>query len=100
MFGAKERTLSPFRAERILFHSGGLLVVDKPLGVVVHGGREGSGESLVERLQAFLSATAGVAGREPYLGVHSRLDVGTSGALLFTTEPARNEEVRVGFDQK
>lgn len=92
--------MSPFRAERILFHSGGLLVVDKPLGVVVHGGREGSGESLVERLQAFLSATAGVAGREPYLGVHSRLDVGTSGALLFTTEPARNEEVRVGLDQK
>jgi len=98
MFGAKERTLSPFRAERILFHEDGLLVVDKPFGVVVHGGREGSGESLVERLSALLRAST--SAREPYLGVHSRLDVGTSGALLFTTEPARNEAVRVGLEHK
>ncbi len=90
--------MSPFRAERILFHARGLLIVDKPIGVVVHGGREGLGESLVERLGAILSPTAGK--NEPYLGVHSRLDVGTSGALLFTTDPARNAEVRAGLEGK
>lgn len=93
MFGARERTLSPWRAERILFNEEGLLVVDKQPGIVVHGGREGLGLSLVERLAAFRASSG-----ETYLGVHSRLDVGTSGALLFTTDPARNAAIRQSLE--
>lgn len=93
MFGAQERTLSPWRAERILFDEDGLLVVDKPPGIVVHGGPEDLRLSLVDRLKDFRAGSG-----QEYLGVHSRLDVGTSGALLFTTDPRRNLGVKEGLD--
>lgn len=78
-----------WRVERILFDEAGLLVVDKPAHVPVHGGDESLEHSLVQRLSTFLRA----CGRRPYLGVHSRLDQETSGALLLTTDEARNAEV-------
>ncbi len=57
-------------------------MVDKPPGLVVHGGDERLGGDLVSRLSRLLQAD----GHDGYLGVHSRLDVGTSGVLPFTTE--------------
>ena len=72
----------PFRAERIIARRDGILVVDKPPGLVVHGGDERLAGDLVSRLSALLRAQ----GHEGYLGLHSRLDVGTSGVLPLTTE--------------
>ena len=72
----------PFRAERVIARRGGVFVVDKPPGLVVHGGDERLASDLVTRLSAILRAE----GHDGYLGVHSRLDVGTSGVLPFTTE--------------
>ena len=57
-------------------------MVDSPPGLVVHGGDERLGSDLVSRLSRLLQAD----GHDGYLGVHSRLDVGTSGVLPFTTE--------------
>jgi 23S rRNA-/tRNA-specific pseudouridylate synthase len=82
--------ISPWRAERILWDQDGLLVVDKLPGIVVHGGDPSLRASLVERLNDFFSTEAEP---EPYLGVHSRLDVGTSGALLFTRDRGKNAAV-------
>ncbi|HXK18070.1 MAG TPA: class I SAM-dependent methyltransferase [Polyangiaceae bacterium] len=79
----------PFRAERILARRDGILVVDKPPGLVVHGGDEKLGGDLVTRLSALLKAD----GHDGYLGVHSRLDLGTSGVLPFTTERDVNARV-------
>ena len=86
---AFERLTVPFRDARVLFDGDGLLVVDKPAGVPVHGGDETLAADLVSRLGAWLEAR----GRDRYLGVHQRLDEGTSGVLLFTTARERNVEV-------
>lgn len=79
----------PFRAERVIARRAGIFVVDKPPGLVVHGGDERLESDLVSRLSTILRAD----GHDGYLGVHSRLDVGTSGVLPFTTERAVNARV-------
>ncbi len=78
-----------FRAERVIARRDGILVVDKPHGMVVHGGDERLEADLVSRLAAWLRSH----GHDGYLGVHSRLDVGTTGVLPLTTDRARNAEV-------
>jgi len=87
--------LPPWRVERILFDQGGLLVVDKPIHLPVHGGDETLEHSVVDRLGTFLKSR----GRRDYLGVHSRLDQETSGVLLFTTDEGRNAEVALASEK-
>ncbi len=79
----------PFRAERVIARRDGILVIDKPPGMVVHGGDERRQSDLVSRLARVLRAE----GHDGYLGVHSRLDVGTSGVLPFTTARELNARV-------
>lgn len=79
----------PFRAERVIARRDGILVVDKPPGMVVHGGDERFAADLVSRLARLLRRE----GHDGYLGVHSRLDVGTSGVLPFTTSRDANARV-------
>ena len=86
---AFEALFPAFRASRILHDQGGLLLVDKPPGVVVHGGDEQQASDLVSRLKRVLRAR----GESDYLGVHQRLDLGTSGVLAFTREPALNAAI-------
>jgi len=86
---AFERLLVPLRDGRVLEHASGLLVVDKPAGIPVHGGDEELKADLVSRLTSWLTA----AGHDGYVGVHQRLDEGTSGVLLFTSSRARNVDV-------
>lgn len=75
---------------RVLFEGAGLLVVDKPAGMLVIPGRaEGSGPSLREVLEAKL-------GRKVYV-VH-RLDRDTSGALVFALEPETHRTLSMAFE--
>lgn len=78
----------------------GILVVDKPPGMVVHGGDERFAGDLVSRLAGVLRAE----GHDGYLGVHSRLDVGTSGVLPFTTSRELNgrmaDEIERGHTER
>jgi 23S rRNA (cytosine1962-C5)-methyltransferase len=85
----------PFRAERVIARRDGILVIDKPPGLVVHGGDEHSGGDLVSRLTSLLATQ----GHDGYLGVHSRLDVGTSGVLPFTTERDANASVAAEIER-
>ena len=80
------RLFPAFRAERVLHDQGGLFVVNKPHGLVVHGGDAELGGDLVSRLKRVLRAR----GESDYLGVHQRLDTGTSGVLAFTRDAAQN----------
>jgi 23S rRNA (cytosine1962-C5)-methyltransferase len=86
----------PFRAERVIARLDGILVVDKPPGLVVHGGDERLANDLVSRLATLLTAE----GHDGYLGVHSRLDVGTSGVLPFTTERSQNAAVAAEIEAR
>lgn len=81
----------PFRAERVIARRDGILVIDKPPGLVVHGDDQHSTGDLVSRLRELLGSAE--HGHERYLGVHSRLDVGTSGVLPFTTERDVNAQL-------
>jgi 23S rRNA (cytosine1962-C5)-methyltransferase len=83
---AFEALFPAFRSQRILHDQGGLLLVDKPPGIVVHGGDEQHASDLVSRLKRVFRAR----GQGDYLGVHQRLDLGTSGVLAFTRDPALN----------
>ncbi|HET9451775.1 MAG TPA: RNA pseudouridine synthase [Aggregicoccus sp.] len=76
---------------RVLFEGAGLLVVDKPAGVLVIPGRsEDAGPSLREQLEAQL-------GRKVFV-VH-RLDRDTSGALLFALDAAVHRALSVAFEE-
>lgn len=70
------------------------LVVDKPSGVVVHGGDEELADDLVHRLEAWLRSQ----GRDTYLGVHQRLDQATSGLLFFTRRKDVNAAVAAAME--
>ncbi|HEX3773402.1 MAG TPA: pseudouridine synthase [Polyangiaceae bacterium] len=86
---AFERLFPAFREERVLYEASGLLVVNKPQGIVVHGGDAALASDLVSRLKARLRAR----GDDDYLGVHQRLDLGTSGVLAFTRDPKLNSTI-------
>jgi 23S rRNA (cytosine1962-C5)-methyltransferase len=90
-----ERALVPFRPERVLVDDEDLLVVDKPPGLAVHGGDESFPDDLVRRLALLLEAR----GSDPYLGVHQRLDKGTSGVLAFTRRRDLNARVATDFEK-
>ncbi|MBN2195830.1 MAG: class I SAM-dependent methyltransferase [Polyangiaceae bacterium] len=92
---AFERVLADWLEDRTLVSELDLLVVDKPSGVVVHGGDEGLGADLVGRLRAWFRSR----GEPEYLGVHHRLDLGASGVLLFTRSPRHNVEVARSFSE-
>jgi 23S rRNA (cytosine1962-C5)-methyltransferase len=92
-----DRLIIPFRDARVLHHEKGLLVVDKPSGIPVHGGDETLGGDLVNRLAAWLRARGG--GGDGYLGVHQRLDQGTSGVIAFTTARERNVGVARAIEE-
>lgn len=87
--------LVPWRVERILRDDDRFLIVDKPAGVVVHGGDETLADDLVHRLGGWLSAQ----GRDDYLGVHQRLDQATSGLLFFTRDRAENAAVAQAMEE-
>jgi 23S rRNA-/tRNA-specific pseudouridylate synthase len=77
--------------ERVLEDDGSLLVIDKPWGVVTHGGDTALGVDVVTRLGRWLAAR----GDDPYLGVHQRLDQDASGVLVFARSPAQNRALAV-----
>ena len=64
---------------RVLFEGEGLLAVDKPAGIAVHGG-SGVSFGVIERLRQ----TRG----DKYLELAHRLDRDTSGVLLLATKPS------------
>jgi 23S rRNA (cytosine1962-C5)-methyltransferase len=61
------------------------LVVNKPVGLPVHGGREDI-DDVVTRVSAFLRER----GEPDYLSVHSRLDQDVSGLLFFGRDRSEN----------
>jgi 23S rRNA (cytosine1962-C5)-methyltransferase len=84
---------APWLGERILENSGDLLVVDKPSGLSVHGAGLPD-HDVVSRLARVLEAR----GDSTYLGVHQRLDLGTSGVLAFVKNAELNPRVAWDFE--
>ncbi len=85
----------PFRAEWILYEDGDLIVINKPAGIPTHAPDGDRVDDAKTRLSEWLRARDG---KEPYLGIHQRLDRDTSGVLLFTKRREANPEMARQFE--
>ncbi|MGE5361624.1 MAG: RluA family pseudouridine synthase [Bacteroidales bacterium] len=77
----------------VLYEDDDLVAIAKPPGLAVHATADASRAdlfSVVRRLLAARSASGQRADGLPYLGLHHRLDAGTSGVILFTKREAAN----------
>jgi 23S rRNA pseudouridine1911/1915/1917 synthase len=82
---------------KVLAQGPGWLVVDKPSGVPVHALSPGEKGTLLSAVVARHPEIAGVGEGGLRSGVVHRLDVDTSGALLFATEEAAFRRLRAAF---
>jgi 23S rRNA pseudouridine1911/1915/1917 synthase len=82
---------------RVLAEGRGWLVVDKPPGVPVHALGPGEKGTLLSAVAARHPEIAGVGEGGLRSGVVHRLDVDTSGALLFATEEGTFRRLRAAF---
>lgn len=87
---------TPWRPAWTLRDDGALLVVDKPTGISTHGADEGRSDDVVSRLRAHWRRVS--PARDPYLGIHQRLDRDTSGVLVFATDRAANKGLAEQFE--
>jgi 23S rRNA pseudouridine1911/1915/1917 synthase len=87
----------PGAALRVLASGPGWLAVDKPAGTPVHPLEEDEGGTLLGALAALHPEIHGVGEGGLRSGVVHRLDVDTSGALLFATEEAVWQRLRHAF---
>ncbi len=90
-------------AADILFEDDDLIAVTKPAGLQVHPSADPSLDDLFSAVKRMLASRAGRFhhGRdhEPYLGIHQRLDVETSGLVLFTKSERANPGVAEQFEK-
>jgi 23S rRNA (cytosine1962-C5)-methyltransferase len=84
----------PWLGERVLADDADLIVVDKPSGIVVHGGDELLRGDVVTRVAALLASR----GEDDYLAVHQRLDKDASGVLLFVRDRGHNARLARDFE--
>jgi RluA family pseudouridine synthase len=84
----------------ILYRDRWLLAVAKPPGLLVHASADSRRADLFSLLRR--QCAEGDHPRDdptegPYLGLHQRLDVETSGVMLFTVDPAANPALARAF---
>jgi 23S rRNA pseudouridine955/2504/2580 synthase len=83
--------------ERVLFEDEWLILVDKPPGLPTQPTLDERRASVFTTLRDYLRQRDG---KEPYLGLHHRLDRDTSGVLVLTRDPRVNAGVAALFAGK
>lgn len=81
--------------ERVLFEDAALLAVDKPAGLPTVPTADPARLHLVGAVCAYLATRR--PGGGSYVGVHQRLDQGTSGVVLFATDREANASLSAQF---
>lgn len=84
-----------YRQEHVLYEDDDLVAVHKPAGVPSQAANPDRPDDLVTRLRLFMAKRDG---RDPYLGVHQRLDRDTSGVVVFTKRPDVNAAIAKQFE--
>ncbi len=95
--GAERPVPEPDAELRVLAEGEGWLAVDKPAGVPVHPLREDETGTLLNRVIVRHPEIAGVGEGALRSGVVHRLDVDTSGVVLFATTEPRWQSLRKAF---
>lgn len=88
-----------FTADRVVFENDDLIVVNKPPYLPTHETIDTTRHHLVVALQAFLGQRDNKKPSMVYLGIHHRLDVNTSGLILFTKRKEANAPVAQAFQE-
>ncbi len=85
----------------ILYEDDDLIAVAKPAGVVMHATADPRRADLFNEVRRLLAGRAAPGGGNaralPYLGLHHRLDVETSGVALFTRRDEANKALAAQF---
>ena len=84
---------------KVLYNEHGLLIIDKPSGLVVHPGAGFKGTSLASAL-LFHFEDIKVVGEEHRPGIVHRLDKDTSGVILVAKTPEMYEYLKDAFAQR
>jgi len=84
---------------RVLYNQHGLLIIDKPAGLVVHPGAGFKGESLASAL-LFHFKDIKVVGEDHRPGIVHRLDKDTSGVILVAKTSEMYEYLKDAFAQR
>ncbi len=84
---------------RVLYHNQGLLIIDKPAGLVVHPGAGFKGETLASML-LYQFKDIHVVGEEGRPGIVHRLDKDTSGVMLVATTQDMYEFLKDAFAER
>ncbi len=82
-----------------LYNSHGLLVIDKPAGLVVHPGAGFKGDSLAQAL-LYHFKDIHLVGEEGRNGIVHRLDKDTSGVMLIALTPEMYDHLKEGFSER
>ncbi len=82
----------------VLYEDDHLLAVAKPANIVMHAAADPNRHDLFNTARQMLAGRT-ESGRPPYLGLHHRLDVETSGVVLFTKSEAANAPLARQFDR-
>ncbi len=94
---------------KVLYNNHGLLIIDKPAGMVVHPGAGFKGETLASALLYEFSAKGGSAfggknihlvGEEHRPGIVHRLDKDTSGVILVAATQEMYEHLKDAFAER
>ncbi len=94
--------------EQILFENDDVLVLNKPVGVLVHEDGTGEGETVVEWFESYCPAVVGVGepGKSPKgeelrrSGVVHRLDKDTSGVLILAKTQTAHQHLKAQFHDR
>jgi len=89
-----------FTADRVLFEDNDIIVVNKPPALPTHETIDTSRNHLQRSVSLFLAERSKILPGRVYLGIHHRLDVNTSGAILFTKRKEANAAVAQAFQER
>lgn len=90
---------TPVENLNVIYHDSDIIVIDKPPGVAAHPSQGWTGPTVVGALAAagFRISTSGAAERQ---GIVSRLDVGTSGAMVVAASEHAYTMLKRAFKQR
>ena len=81
----------------ILWHDDLVMVIDKPSGLPSQKTRDPNRDYAVAAVERYLARHGQ---DDPYLALHHRLDVGTSGAMVFACDERANQGLSEAFDER
>lgn len=94
---AKARRRFEMKDDDVLWGDEFVMVVDKPEGIPSQATRDPNRDHVAAAVRRYLRSQ-GV--EQPYVAVHNRLDVGTSGAMVLAVDRRANRGLSEAFDQR